>query len=521
MSIASNAFSTVAPNYSAYRDVRVRVTCNSTNCPPSGKTYCSRDNFAVRPQGYTVGSNMTNTVQTGLPRLAAGADFSLTVTAVPGYNGAPQLDRATKVATHVGPADFTTRLRNTAGASPIAFPAAPLGTGVSATTVQYHDAGNFQVLADGITDSSFTSVDTAGTDCVAGSSSNSDNDGNANNGLKYGCNVGNQSTSSLFGRFFPAYYVLSSPSFAAACTAGGYSYMGDAHIGLGFTISAMSQDNPGGATLKLTHYTSGYGTLASVNVAAADGTTLTDRSGSFSPSLAYNAGNWALGDYAISGSSYSFARTTPSGPYDSLYIAAGVNDADGAVLAAMNFAFGDPNCTGVCTHRKLSAGATKVRFGRLQLQNGHGSQRLDLSIPVEAQYWTGSIWQRNTLDNCTSLPAASFALGNYSGLTNSNMPASNLPATATAVSSGLGSLLLKHPTDTPPAQGRVDIAVDLGSTPTPSTCSTFTNPNANPTGAGLAHLRGQWCAGGYIYDPVARATFGIYRNRFIYLRENH
>ena len=52
-----------------------------------------------------------------------------------------------------------------------------------------------------------------------------------------------------------------------------------------------------------------------------------------------------------------FARpaSTPSGPYDSLYIGAGVTDADGTVLPGLDFKLGDPTCTVACTHKKLSA----------------------------------------------------------------------------------------------------------------------------------------------------------------------
>lgn len=517
ISVGSGAFSSVAPNYSAYRDVRVRVTCNNTNCPPSGITYCSTDNFSVRPVDFTVTSNMTNAAQTGNPALAAGADFTLTATAVAGYAGSPQLDRTLagqKVVTHVSLTDYTGQLRDSGGLSTIAFPAATIGTGASTATVQYHDAGNFRALARGIIDSSFTSVDDPSKgDCVSGGSSNSDNDANANNGLVYGCNIANQNNSSLFGRFSPSYYVMSGPSFAAACVSGGYSYMGDAHIGLTFTISAMSQANP--TSVKLTHYTSGYGTLATVSVLAENGTTATDLSGNFSPSLAYSSSVWASGDYAVTGSTYSFTRSTPSGPYDSLYVGAGVTDGDGATLTGVDFKLADPTCTVSCTHKKLSSSATSIRFGRLFIPNSYATEKLDLTVPMETQYWNGTFWQRNTLDSCTSITASNIAIGNYTGgLSGTNLGASHI--SVGAISQGLGTITIAKPS--PAATGSAELAVNLGTGGTATICPSWI---ALATGAGLAYFQGQWCGSGYVKDPISRITLGVTRNKFIFHRENY
>ena len=469
---------------------------------------------------------MTNSAQTGAPGLAAGADFTLAATAVAGYAGSPQLDRtASKVATHVGVTDYTTRLRDSTGANAISFPAATIGTGASSATVQYHDAGNFQVLAGGIVDNSFSVDDPSKGDCVSGSSSNADNDGNANNGLVYGCNIANQGDSNLFGRFFPGYYVMAgSPAVSAACAAGGYSYLGDAHIGLGFTISAMSQDNPGGSTLKLSHYTSGYGTLASVNVAAENGATATDLSGNFTPSLAYSASNWSSGDYPVSGSTYAYTRPAgaPSGPYDSLYVAAGVTDADGAALSGLDFKLGDPTCTVSCTHRKLSASPTKIRFGRLYVPNTYGTEKLDLTIPLEAQYWTGSIWARNTLDSCTSITTPYIVLGNHTGGLNSG----NLGASHVAVGANTGgawTVTLAKPGPTS-GTGTVDMAVYLGPAlpaAAPQICPTWTPAPGTLSGPDLDYLRGNWCGANYDKDPDGKITLGVSRSKFIFFRENY
>jgi hypothetical protein len=537
VSVATNAFSSVAPNYSAYRDVRVRMTCSAANCPPSGLTRCSADNFAVRPTNLMVAAPvLTNTAQTGAPSASAGSDFTLTASAVTataaaaaGYTGQPALDRtASTVATHVGDTDFTTRLRDSVGTNTITFPAAVIGTGVSTATLQYHEAGNFKVLAGGLVDSSFTAVDDPTKDCVSGSSSNADNDGNANNGLKYGCNVGNQSNSSLFGRFYPGYYTLTGGSVTAACVAGGYSYMGHSAMGLGFAVSAMSLDNPVGATQKLSKYTSGYATLASVNVLSEDGTVATDLTGNLSPSLAYNSSLWSSGDYVVSGSAYSFARTTPTGPYDSFYIGAGVTDADGAALNGRNFKLGDPACTVSCTHKLLSATPTKIRFGRLRLLNAIGAENLNLPLTLHAEYWNGSGFLTNTLDSCTALtpsPAKKFVLFGWQGGVNSaNMVTptagtdGNVSATGTFVN-GVSGLSLLKPSPPTTSAGSVRICLDLDSGAGGDTSCQAVAP------ANLTHLQGNWDgSASYNKDPSARSALGLYGaqpRQFIFFREGY
>jgi len=533
ISVGSSAFSGVAPNYSVYRDVRVRVTCDATNCPPSGLTWCSADNFAVRPQTFTISAPvLTNVAQTGTPKAAAGSDFTLTATAVAGYDGTASLDRtASKVFTHVGVGDFTTRLRDSAGGNAITFPAATIGTGAASNTVQYHDAGNVGILANGIVDSTFTAVDDPVKDCVGGSSSNADDDSNANTGLKYGCNIANQSNSSLFGRFYPSSYALSSPSVTAACAADGFTYMGHAAMGLGYTISAKSLGNPtAGDSLTLTKYTSGYATLATVGVLAENGNTATDLSGSFSPSLAYSAGNWLAGDYAVTGSIYAFARpaSTPSGPYDSFYIGAGVTDADGALLNGLNFKLGDvePLCTAGCTHKLLSLSATKIRFGRMRLLGAVGSESLNLPMPMRTEYWTGTGFATNTLDNCTTLaPTAprKFVLFDHKGgITTGNMVTpttlidGNVSTNGTFVN-GAGSLTLLKPS-APTAPGSVRVCLDLDAAGGDASCVAPVTPT------NLTHLQGKWSGSNYDKDPSARAAFGLYGSQprqFIFLRESY
>jgi MSHA biogenesis protein MshQ len=58
-------------------------------------------------------------------------------------------------------------------------------------------------------------------------------------------------------------------------------------------------------------------------------------------------------------------------------------------------------------------GVTDVRSGRLRLSNAYGSVS-PIYMPVEAQYWSGLSWVKNTTDSCTTTaggaPNVTFAV---------------------------------------------------------------------------------------------------------------
>lgn len=155
-----------------------------------------------------------------------------------------------------------------------------------------------------------------------------------------------------------------------------------------------------------------------------------------------------------------------------------------------------------------SAGAAEgtalIRLGRLRLANAFGSDRLDLAMPVQAQFWSGASWVANGADSCTVLPASAFYL--------SNAPAGTAVSGPVNLVSGSGSLVLTKPS--PAASASVDVAVNLGTSGPDQSCLATHGGVA----AGLPWLRGQY---GSRYpdgtpcpatdrDPSARATFGIY-----------
>jgi MSHA biogenesis protein MshQ len=162
-------------------------------------------------------------------------------------------------------------------------------------------------------------------------------------------------------------------------------------------------------------------------------------------------------------------------------------------------------------------GSINLRSGRLQLSNAFGSEKSNLVVPVQVQYWNGKAWARNTLDQgCTIIPAGAVARSNY--LDAKGAAAAGGTAWTTAVtsnvvmSSGRADLVLQAPTltsGTGTAAGTVDVAINLGDTNVDNACM-----GAHPTAAigGLSWLRSPngSCSSGNV-DPSARMSFGVFK----------
>ena len=156
---------------------------------------------------------------------------------------------------------------------------------------------------------------------------------------------------------------------------------------------------------------------------------------------------------------------------------------------------------------------TSIRNGRLRLSNAFGSIKQSLSIPVMAQYWSGSSWILNTDDNYTTLPLTSIALTRSIASSNSAVTENK------TIAAGQSKIVISPPGSG--TSGTVDVAVNLGdSTGQDISCL----PGTHPTTVGNKQpwLRHAYGSCGSQVDPSARATFGVYpgqTKRTIYVRE--
>lgn len=510
----------------AAKNVKVRIRDNG-----AGTTYCSSDNFVIRPQVLTLST--TSSLNPASDSLAAGADFNLTVNAgvASGYSGTiPVKD----------PSLATIRDHNnaaiTAGSLTGNFTA---GTGTSASgTFQYQDVGTLTFQANAVTDSAFFNQDQhtgvyAGIDhgvngdCVYNSTSNTI-DGNG----RYGCNIGSTALGPL-GKFVPDHFTLVTGSVTAACN--GYTYMGQP-FGIAYTLEARNLANA--VTPKYTTLTPPYSPIPTPSLVAEDGanqgTDLVSRiSGLSTPS-------WVAGQYVLSTSAAVFSRpTTPvatplipsgGGPFDTLML--GVKMVDGsAVIASRNMnAATSTDCTtvGNCDAQQLPTNnPTKLRFGILKMDSSTGSQLLDARVAIRAMYMSTAPSQFvvNDLDICTTIPPASIAISNQTPTGfNTNFNNTNRPAASTTLAAGVGTIVLTKPTSS--ARGKADIALNLGATGVTADVSCNTTHPAT-TAANLPWLQGKW--GGstgcpstlYDRDPNASVTFGTNKSILLYLREKY
>lgn len=498
----------------AYAKLRCRVTDTNLSPTISG---CSSDTFAVRPAAFVLAQST--------PNLNAGATFTLQASAVrsnlssvtTAYTATPTLN----VGQFTGTPAFTS-----AAFLPQVLPAAT--SGVSSGTFTYDDVGSITLPASlpgtyGVSDSTFTATDTSGgaDDCVAGSASNA-----ADASGKYGCLIG-QSAALTVGRFYPDHFDFT-PVFAAGCAAGGFTYM-DQALSMGYTVTAKSlargsPNPPGNTALKL--YTGGKLAIAAVNAG-------TDLVGRLSPAVSNPlTPTWTNGVASAAASNYTFTLPVTSvsdatwGPFDALNLGVAVDDADGRGYASTVTSF-TATTPATCTlstasecrkYASLPSGTTRMRYGRIQLQNAYGSEYLPLPLPLAIQYWNGN-WVSHAQDTCTAITASQFAWDFLPAGTPGRL--NNLVACNSALTVGGAAPNYTVNLSAPGAgrSGWSGIRLNLG-TASGNRCVAVGGSGGVATTANLSWLQYNWTGTGRT-DPTGRATFGVYRSPLIYRRENY
>jgi MSHA biogenesis protein MshQ len=177
-----------------------------------------------------------------------------------------------------------------------------------------------------------------------------------------------------------------------------------------------------------------------------------------------------------------FRGTTPVGPFDNFKVGVAPVDSDLVKLASYDV---DTSLAGAANHALV--GSTKVRYGRMQIDNAYGSELLNLNIKFSAQFWNLSGYATNTLDSCTDPVFKDFVAADYlGGLSLANMPNGSRGAVAT-FAAGVSKMVLAKPSPAPAIKGSVTVRSNLDFLP----------------GSG-------------------RATFGVYKaGPVIYVRETY
>ena len=442
----------------------------------------SSNAFVTKPGGFV----LSNILQTAAPNLAnpaatlassskfvkAGEAFSVTVTATtsggtatPNYGKEVSPETVKLTAALVGGLGLT---NNPGLTNPTAFGAFTNGV-ATGSTFGWGEVGII-TLAPSVGD-----ADYLGTGDVAGTIS-----GNV-------------------GRFFPDHFALTSGTTTPGCS-GLFTYFGQDGFITPFTLVAQNlanstTQNYAGAFVKLGLTTwSNFGFTVSGLPA---GSTLT--SGTTTPT-----GIWTLGSAAVS-ATQQISRPTALTGQTSVIVNAAPIDSD---LVTMTSA--------------AVASSTPLRFGRLRIANGAGSQNRNLKIAVATQYWNGTNFITNMDDSCTQLSSTAFSFGNLrKTLTSADAVIVGSPLIFAA---GLATLTLQKPVAG--HTGTYDLAILLGGSDT-SCLQSWAPGIAASASANRAFLQGGWCTSGlggiYGKDPSARISFGLYRgaDSLIYLRENY
>ena len=489
-----NPRQTVAFTYNdAAPNVKVRMTT------PGPVLSCSSDNFAIRPLAFTVTSSASNPGAGGAPVLRAGTDpFSLTATAgYSGYTGIPLLNASL----------ISTSLANLGSVEAVTFPAASAGVS-TASGFKYDEVGNFNLAQYAVYDDTFTTVDSVKGECIPGFSNVLDGNG------KYSCQFGS-TAAGPFGRFVPDHFTVAG-AISDACAAGAFTYMGQS-----FALSQAGVVEARNFADDVTANYAGAYAPGSVGFGAEEADNGTDLGGSlvFTGTGLPLSGTWAAGIFTLTGSATAVTFTrpaAPSGPFEQLNMGLTVTDTDVATVPRVAGADFNPSAIGgVATYKSFAGSPLKMRFGRLKLSNAHGSELLNLPVPIQAQYWNGTTFVPNEADNCTVLDSTNVALGNYQRKAGDTWTTSPTLANTAAVQ-GRWQVNLSKPSPAPAGKGSVDLCVDLGADPVGGTvCSAIASAN-------LPYLQGLWSPGtGYNNDPKVRATFGVFKgnDEFIYLRE--
>lgn len=485
----------------AYPDLRCRVT--DANQSPS-IVGCSSDNFAVRPSAVSLNVSpalATPPSASATPTIKAGASFTLAASTSPaaGYAGSLLLDAA-KLTAQITSQDATVQSGGIVGTlSPVSLTA----NASASNNASYTEVGYLYLAPGAFRDDIYTSVDqpsgcaaTNSCDCVTDTASNA-NLADALASGRYGCSIGNMSNYSL-GRFIPDHFDVSynTPLFAPGCGAT-FTYMGQL---FNYAVSPIVTVTAKNAGNNLTaNYSGNFWKITNASLTGKAYTALSgmlDTSGVTGTDPVIVKNNDGTGTLTFSsGTGLSFTRpAAPTAPFNAeISLAINVIDEDAVSYPGNPARFGQATAG---NGMAFSTGKTQ-RYGRLRLSNVYGSVS-PLQMPVEAQYWSGNSWVKNSGDSCTALAGSNLLL-TPSGWT----------AVPGALAGGSGIIAL-----TPTAPGSIKVCADL---------APDNGVACSATSANLPWLQSKWPGGAaYNNDPSATATFGIFSpegHKGVYNRE--
>ena len=304
------------------------------------------------------------------------------------------------------------------------------------------------------------------------------------------------------GRFVPSSFAtaLNTPVFAAACSAGSFTYLGQPFsytVAPVITATALAlggaiTQNYTGTLMRMTN-----GSLTGrtyTPTPASPALTLTGLPATSIDPLIQDLGNGHVSLTYSAGSGLSFARASAIAPFSAnISLAQNVIDLDGAAAA-------NPVTFGSGSGIAFSPSATQY-YGRLALRDALGSELVDLPMALTTQYYLNNTqgFITNTADSCTAAPT--LTLSGYQ---------QNLTAGATCVRdsgspglSGLGCPTAAASRYSAAAAGTFNLIL--------AAPGSGNNGAATLSASAPAWLQYLWSvSSGSNSNPAALANFGLY-----------
>jgi len=201
-----------------------------------------------------------------------------------------------------------------------------------------------------------------------------------------------------------------------------------------------------------------------------------------------------------SGDSFSYEKGLPEEEFpadvDVTFQAVGFQDTDHSVSTPVCF---DATNDGTCDDfSHLMIQGTNLRWGRMVLGNGFGSELLAIEVPLSVEYYETDGFEVNTLDTCTTYDSADMSFSNEDGVTLGNLAITGSGTMVNGIDDSANSILA---TSTANETGSADVTIDL------TTQDWLQFDWDNDTN--------------YDNDPTSRITWGIFSgpDEFIYIRE--
>ncbi len=500
----------------AWRNVRARITyplIPTTDI--STIVACSDDNFAIRPANFQISAHHMNWEESGAalslsPESGnvhkAGQPFQLKV--IPGNSAGQPVSGYVLPAVLAQSLQCSLQIDSSCTNGSLKFRNLELENKAVIATSYYSEAGIFKLTLE---DKEFAAVD-----------------------AKEGDTPLEERTikgEAMIGRFVPDHFALSSvrqPKFGSFCSADNkqsFTYIGQPFgYDLRPQLKVTAQNAQGGTTEN--HRGNAWDGLSIEQVYASSSTPQLIKPSTFlfSEERSIGTAQVELGKNA----QFFFLRTAES-PQESFaaqislrvkasQVFTRTGQVNSTIFNSEDFSFGQlgqgPGIT-------FNPGHT-FRYGQLRLDNAHGSDRVNLPIPVTAHYWDGSRFVLNQDDHCTTLSPTSMTLTSYRPDTTEAknlLPNSHISVQEVRLQGGYGQIVLQKPKASLRAPLSATLCINLD-----EPGSTNQDNCVNERGSDQIWLKRPSLQGPLfeLRDPASRATFGVFKSGpVIYKRENY